>query len=104
MKLLNVRSPGFSRLRVLIESDSEPFAAPFNLRPSAFGLRPSPSSGIAIVIVLISIFVLAILAGGFATAMRVETKLARNANSESELEWLGRSGVEYARWILAQQL
>ncbi len=36
--------------------------------------------------------------------MKVETKLARNANNEAELEWLGRSGVEYARWILVQQL
>lgn len=60
--------------------------------------------GIALIIVLISIFVLTILAGGFAIAMKTETKLARNANSETELEWLGRSGVEYARWILAQQL
>jgi len=60
--------------------------------------------GIALIIVMIAIFVLAILAGGFAYSMKVETKLARNRNSESELEWLGRSGVEYARWILAQQL
>ena len=35
--------------------------------------------------------------------MKVEIKLARNASSEAELEWLGRSGVEDARWILAQQ-
>lgn len=62
------------------------------------------SRGIALVIVLLAIFVLSILAGGFAYSMKVETKLARNRNSEAELEWLGRSGVEYARWILAQQL
>jgi len=60
--------------------------------------------GIALVIVMISIFVLTILAGGFAYSMKVETKLARNANSEIELEWLGRSGIEKARWILAEQL
>ncbi len=60
--------------------------------------------GIALVIVMIAIFVLAVLAGGFAYSMKVETKLARNANSETELEWLGRSGVEYARWVLMQQL
>ena len=77
-----------------------PDASRFTLHAS----RPSSQSGIALIIVLISIFVLAILAGGFATAMKTETKLARNANSETELEWLGRSGVEYARWILAQQL
>ncbi len=56
------------------------------------------------VIVMISIFVLSMLAGGFAYSMKVETKLARNANCEAELEWLGRSGVEYARWVLANSL
>jgi general secretion pathway protein K len=35
--------------------------------------------------------------------MKVETKLAQNANSEDELIWLGRSGVERARWVLACQ-
>jgi general secretion pathway protein K len=53
---------------------------------------------------MISIFVLSMLAGGFAYSMKIETKLARNANSESELEWLGRSAVECARWELAQYL
>ena len=52
--------------------------------------------GIALVIVMISIFVLTILAGGFAYSMKVETRLARNANSETELEWLGRSG----KWVV----
>ena len=53
---------------------------------------------------MISITVLAMLAGGFAYSMKVETRLARNVNSEAQLEWLGRSGVEYCRWILAEQL
>src|SRR5262245_62521011 len=64
----------------------------------------SAQSGIALIIVMISIFVLTILAGGFAYSMKVETRLALNANSETELEWLGRSGIEKARWILAEQL
>ncbi len=59
--------------------------------------------GVALVIVLISIFVLTMLAGGFALSMKVETRLARNANAEAELEWLGRSAVECARWELSQQ-
>jgi general secretion pathway protein K len=66
--------------------------------------RTTSQRGIALIIVMISIFVLSMLAGGFAYTMKVETKLARNSNSEAELEWLGRSGVEYARWILVQQL
>src|SRR6266446_3612927 len=69
--------------------------------PSSIIHHPSSfQSGIAIVIVMIAILVLAVLAGGFAWSMKVETTLARNANSEAELEWLGRSGVEYARWVL----
>jgi general secretion pathway protein K len=77
--------------------------APFySLNP----LKPFDRSerGIALLIVMISIIVLTILAAGFAYSMKVETKLARNANSEAELEWLGRSGVEYARWVLANSL
>jgi type II secretory pathway component PulK len=70
--------------------------------PSSLIHHPlSSRSGIALVIVMIAILVLAVLAGGFAWSMKVETTLARNANSEAELEWLGRSGVEYARWVLA---
>lgn len=67
-------------------------------------LNPSPRSGIALIIVMISIFVLTILAGGFAYSMKVETRLAQHANNETELQWIGRSGVEYARWILAMQM
>ena len=63
----------------------------------------SGEKGIALIIVMITIFVLAMLAGGFALSMKVETKLARNASNQSELEWIGRSGVELACYILAQQ-
>lgn len=67
-------------------------------------LLRSHEKGIALIIVMVTIFVLAMLAGGFALSMKVETKLARNANSESTLEWMGRSGVEYCAWVLALQL
>src|SRR5947209_7499829 len=60
-------------------------------------------AGIALIIVMISIFVLTILAAGFAFSMKVETKLAMHANNETELQWLGRSGVEYARWVIFLQ-
>ena len=60
--------------------------------------------GIALVIVMITVLVLSVLAGGFAYSMKVETKLARNAASETELMWLGRSGVELARFVLGEQL
>jgi len=60
------------------------------------------SGGIALIIVMIVIIVLGIMAGGFAYSMKVETTLARRANADPDLEWLGRSGVELARYILAQ--
>ena len=60
--------------------------------------------GIALVIVMIAIFVLAVLVGAFAYSMKVETKLAMNANNGTDLIWLGRSGVELARYVLTQQL
>ncbi len=76
----------------------------FPIPHSALHIPHSRARGIALIIVMISITVLALLAGGFALSMKVETKLARNVNSEAQLEWLGRSGVEYCRWILAEQM
>jgi general secretion pathway protein K len=52
---------------------------------------------------MIAIFVLSVMAAGFALSMKVETKLAQNAENEEQLFWLGRSGVELARWVLAQE-
>lgn len=62
------------------------------------------NAGIALIIVMICITVLSILAAGFAYSMKVETKLARNAGSDTEMTWLGLSGVELARYVLAQQM
>jgi general secretion pathway protein K len=59
---------------------------------------------VALIIVMISIFVLAMLAGGFALSMKVEMRLARNASNEAQLEWLARSAVEKARFVLSEQL
>jgi general secretion pathway protein K len=66
--------------------------------------KPKNRNGIALVMVMIVIMALSILAGAFALSMKVETKLARNASSETQLIWLGRSGVEYARYVLAQSM
>jgi general secretion pathway protein K len=64
----------------------------------------SSRQGIALMVVLIAIFALSMLAGAFAYSMKVEAKLATNSNNDAALEWIGRSGVEYARWGLAMQL
>src|ERR1051326_3891970 len=60
--------------------------------------------GIALIIVMMVILVLSVLAGGFAYSMKVETKLARNTGWESDMEWLGRSGVELGKYCLAMHL
>ena len=62
----------------------------------------SQTAGMALAVVMIAVFVLTMLVAAFAYTIKVETKLARNADSETELLWLGRSGVDYCRWILAQ--
>ena len=62
-------------------------------------LTPRKDRGIAIIIVMIVIVVLSVLAGGFAYTMKVETKLARNSSYESDMEFLGRSGVELGRYV-----
>lgn len=61
-------------------------------------------SGIALVIVMIVVISLGLLAGGFVMSMKVETKLARNAQFDPELDWLGRSGVEVARYVVGQNM
>src|SRR4051812_36275386 len=63
----------------------------------------SRNRGIALIIVMIVIIILATLAGGFAYSMKVETKLARNSLFESDMEILGRAGVEMARYALTMQ-
>jgi general secretion pathway protein K len=63
--------------------------------------RQKSKDGIAIVIVLVSVFVLASLAGILAYSMKVEAKLATNNYDANDLEWLCRSGVDYARNALS---
>jgi general secretion pathway protein K len=53
---------------------------------------------------MISIFALTVLAGAFAYSMKVETKLAGNSINETQLQWAGRAGIDYARWVLSLEL
>ena len=64
--------------------------------------RPSRPRGFALIMVMLVLMALAVLAGGFAFSMKVETRLAANQRSDSELQWLGRSGVELARFVLSE--
>ena len=60
--------------------------------------------GVALVMVLGFIIVLAVMATAFATNMQVEVKLARKDNDDVKVEWICRSGIELSKYILAQQM
>ncbi len=64
--------------------------------------QPPRPRGFALIMVMLVLMALAVLAGGFAFSMKVETRLAANQRSDSELQWLGRSGVELARFVLSE--
>ena len=55
----------------------------------------------AVIIALVAVTVLTILAGAFAYAMKIETRLAANTNDDEQFYWIGRGGVERACWWLA---
>jgi len=55
----------------------------------------------AVIIALVAVTVLTLLAGAFAYAMKIETKLAANTNDDDEFYWIGRGGVERACWWLS---
>jgi general secretion pathway protein K len=61
------------------------------------------SHGFALIIAMIAVIVLSCMAALFAFSMKVENKLAFNAHSDQQMIWMGRSGVELARWVLAQE-
>jgi hypothetical protein len=61
----------------------------------------SQRRGVALLVVMLMVFAMAVIVGAFAYTMRVEGRLAIRTQSESDLEWMGRSGVEMAKWVLS---
>jgi type II secretory pathway component PulK len=66
--------------------------------------RAPAQSGIALIIVMICVTVLSMLAAAFAYSMKVDTKLARNANADASFYALAQSAVDYCKANLAAQL
>ena len=66
-----------------------------------FSRSKKSNRGFAVIIAMIAVTVLSLLAGAFAYSMKIETRLASNSNHDEQMLWLGRAGVERARWILA---
>ena len=65
-------------------------------------LQPRPR-GVALIIVMLTVFAMAVIVGAFVYSMKVESTAAFRTDADSELQWVGRSGVEYGKWILALQ-
>jgi hypothetical protein len=65
--------------------------------------KSSPRAGFALILVMITILALTSLVASFAISMNTEVRLARNTDYDQELEWMGRSGVELARFALANK-
>jgi len=68
-------------------------------------IRPhNTNSGVALIIVMISVVALSILAGIFAFRMKIEARLAMNANNDASMEWYARSAAEYAKMKLGEEM
>lgn len=63
--------------------------------------HPRPSTGFALIIVMVVIAILGGIAIHFSSNMKVEMKLAQNSSYDADFEIIGLSGIEYARYVLA---
>ncbi|HEX3627502.1 MAG TPA: hypothetical protein VH280_19010 [Verrucomicrobiae bacterium] len=63
----------------------------------------SPTQSFALVIALLAIFVLTANAALLWYSMQVDMTLAVRSQNDPQLIWLGRSGLELGRWILAAE-
>jgi general secretion pathway protein K len=63
----------------------------------------SSRCGIALVLVMLTIIVLSAIVGSLAISMSTEIRLARNTDYDTQMEWMGRSGIELARYALANK-
>lgn len=52
---------------------------------------------------MLTIFVLSTIVATLAISMRAEIRLAQNTTYDSQMEWMGRSGIELARYALANK-
>lgn len=63
----------------------------------------SSCHGIALVLVMMTVIVLSAIVGSLAISMTTEMRLARNSDYNDQMEWMGRSGIELARYALANK-
>ena len=68
------------------------------------GSKQADERGIALVMVMVVVLAFGVLAASFAFSMKVEVRLAANTTRDPDMEWLGRSGMELARFVLAEKM
>jgi general secretion pathway protein K len=60
-------------------------------------------AGFALILVMLTIISMTALVASLALSMNTEVRLARNADYDAELLWMGRSGIELAEFALANK-
>ncbi len=65
--------------------------------------NPARRRGVAMVIVLLMVMAMAVIVGAFSFSMKVESRLAFQTDASGELNWLGLSALEHAKWFMAQE-
>ena len=63
----------------------------------------APTHSFALIIALLAVFVLTANAAVLWYSMQVDMKLASKSQNNPQLLWLGRSGMELCKWILATE-
>jgi hypothetical protein len=67
-------------------------------------IQPKRSpGGFALILVMLTIITLTALVASLAISMNTEMRLARNADYDAEMEWMGRSGIQLAEFALANK-
>ena len=59
--------------------------------------------GFALILVMLTIITLTALVASLSLSMSTEIRLARNADYDAEMEWMGRSGIDLAEFALANK-
>ncbi len=75
-----------------------------NKSTKGLGNKCKGNRGIALILVFGFIIIIGGLAIAYSMLVQVEAKLARNSDAGAEVEWLCRSGVEMAKFVLSQQM
>ena len=87
-------------LRDFSSTSVDPMRIPHSQQPNS----AKDQSGIALIMVMVVVLALGIMAAHFSFSMKIETRLAINTTRDPDMEWMGRSGVELAKYVLSEKM